>query len=305
LPLLLSQIVIGVAFVPWLARFTGALERVTTHSGYHVLGPVADAGLSLVYTAVSFSIGESLWWWMVALLLLLAPSLAVVLVRGVRAMPDWLAVVAPTGAIAFIGAYQWVSYAFVAGRLLFLLPFYLLLLVRGARASAGLGAAACAALALLSLGGISAYVEQSGFLNKAYVVPTAAIADAIRAGSLDGPPTVILDHHSSDFTALGALLPREARTLYLADRSSAAQVIGLATERNLRQVWFVHSGHDASPEHWNEVVTDGFARRFSLRRIGFVRYSALDRWLMRLAGWDRRPRYAVELVEMHSAVDGS
>jgi hypothetical protein len=62
----------------------------------------------------------------------------------------------------------------------------------------------------------------------------------------------------------------------------------------------VRRGHDVSPEHWNGLVTDAFAKRFSLRRTELVPYSALDRWLMRLAGWRHRPRYAVELVEMRS-----
>ena len=125
-----------------------------------------------MFTVVSFSVGESLWPWMVAALLALVPVLAAVLLRGVREAPRWLAVVAPAAVVGFIGAYQWVSYAFVAPRLLFLLPFYLLLLVRGARAWTGLGTTACTGVALLSLCGLAAYFEQTGFLNKAYVSPT-------------------------------------------------------------------------------------------------------------------------------------
>lgn len=303
-PALVSLVVISLAFAPWLPRFTDAVERVAQNSGYHVVGRVVDAALALAFAVVSFSVGESLWPWMVVALLALAPVLVAVLLRGVREAPVWLAFVAPAAVVGFIGAYQWVSYAFVAPRLLFLLPFYLLLLVHGARVWTGLGTAVCTGLALLSLGGIAAYFEQTGFLNKAYVLPTDAIADAIRAGSHDGV-TVILDHHSSDLSAVAARLPRAARTLYIADPLSAAQAIGLSTEPGLRQVWFVHSAHDVSPEHWNGLVTDAFAKRFSVRRTEFVPYSALDRWLMRLAGWSHRPRYAVELVEMRYAGGGS
>ena len=42
----------------------------------------------------------------------------------------------------------------------------------------------------------------------------------------------------------------------------------------------MHSAHDVSPAHWNALVTDAFAKRFSVRRTEFVPYSALDRWLM-------------------------
>jgi hypothetical protein len=278
----------------------GAELLVEVHSFYHDVGLYYHAVLALAFTAVSFTAGESLWPWMVAALLAFAPLLAAVLLRGVRAAPGWLGFVAPAAVVGFAGAYQWVSCAFVAPRLLFLLPFYLLLLVHGARVRTAFGTGVCSGLALLSLGGIAAYFEQSGFLNKAYVVPTQAIADAIRTGSHDSPLTVVLDHYSSDLSAVAALLPRQARILYVTDPLSAARAIELSTEPGLRQVWFVHSGHDVSPEHWNGLVTDAFAKRFSLRRTELVPYSALDRWLMRLAGWRHRPRYAVELVEMRS-----
>jgi hypothetical protein len=303
-PVVVSLVVIGLAFAPWLPRFTGAVERVAQHGGYHVVGRVVDAALALAFTVVSFSVGESLWPWMVVALLALAPALAVVLLRGVRAAPVWLAFVAPAALVGFIGAYQWVSYAFVAPRLLFLLPFYLLLLVHGARRLAGFGTAVCTGVALLSLGGIAAYFEQTGFLNKAYVLPTETIANAIRASSDDGSVTVILDHYSSDLSAVAALLPRQARVHYIADPSSAAQAIGLSSEPGLRQVWFVHSAHDVSPQHWNGLVSDAFARRFSVRRTEFVPYSALDRWLMHLAGWRHRPHYAIELMDMRYAGEG-
>jgi hypothetical protein len=298
---LLALSAIGLVCAPWLLRFTLAVERVAHHGAYRVVGRGVDAALALAYSAISFSVGESLWPWMVAALLPLAPLLAVLLVRGARERPEWLAIVVPTAAIAVVGACQWVSYAFVAARLLFLLPFYLLLLVRGARPATRLGSAVCAGLAVLSLGGLSAYVAQSGFLNKAYLLPSATIAAAIERGSVDGPPTVILDQLSCDLSAVGALLPREARTLYVRDPSSAVQAVDLAGEPRLRRAWFVHSQHDVSAQQWNQRIIDAFARRFTVQRTGVVPYSALDHWLMGLAGWRQQPRYAYELVEMRLA----
>jgi hypothetical protein len=238
---------------------------------------------------------------MIAALLLLAPALAVMLVRGVREAPPWLAFVAPAAVVGFIGAYHWVSYAFVAPRLLFLLPFYLLLLVQGARVQTGAGTAVCAGVALLSLGGIAAYFDQAGFLNKAYVIPTERIAAAIRAGSPDQPVTVILDEYGIDLDAVAAQLPGDARILFIGSPGSAAAAAGLSTEPGLRQVWFVHSAHDISPQHWNELVEHAFATRFALRRTELVPYSALDRWLMQRAGWTTQPSHAVEVVEMRLA----
>ncbi len=302
--LVASLLGIGVAFAPWLPFFTGAVARVADADGYHVIGRFSDVALALAFTFASFSVGESLPPWMIAALLVLSPGLAVVLWRALREPPAWLAVVAPAAVIGFLGAYQWVSSVFVAARLVFLLPFYLLLLVHGARGRARLGTVVCTALAVVSLGGIACYFGQIGFLNKAYVVPTEAIADAIRAGSPDQPVTVILDHHSIDLSAVAARLPRQARILRVTDPVSAAAAARLSAEPGLHLVWFLHAAHDVSPQHWNTLVEDAFATRFSIRRTAFVPYSALDRWLMRAAGWTEQPGHAVELAEMRSAGEG-
>jgi hypothetical protein len=299
-PALAPLLLIAAASAPWVMGMTDAVERVSHHSGYHVVGPLADAGLALVFLAVSFSAGEALPFWLLAALAVLAPLLAIAVWRGVQQRPSWTPFVAPTATIAFIAAYRWVSYAFVAGRLLFLLPFYLMLLVHGARPSARGGAALCAAMALLSLAGIGAYFAQSGFLNKAYVIPTQAIADAIRDRSRDAPATVIVDAYGSDLSAIVPRLPSGTRTLSIADSASAARAAALAAEPGLRQLWFVHGAHDVSPEQWNALVVGAFAERFAVRRTGFAPYSTLDRCLMRLAGWPQQPRYAIELVELNA-----
>ena len=94
------------------------------------------------------------------------------------------------------------SYAFVAGRLLFLLPFYLLALVSGGRAMPRLRVAVCGALLVLSVAGISGYFAQTGFLNKAYVIPAAHISNMIRASPGAAEALVIVDHNSSNLTAV-------------------------------------------------------------------------------------------------------
>ena len=66
------------------------------------------------------------------------PLLAVVAWQGARRTPEvaWLA--AALGAIGFIGVARWVSYPFVPARMLFVLPFFLLLVAAG-RGSRPLG----------------------------------------------------------------------------------------------------------------------------------------------------------------------
>ena len=106
-PVVVPLVVIGLALAPWLPQVTGAVERVAQHGGYHVVGSVVDAALALAVHRRILLGRRSLWPWMVAALLVLAPALAVVLLRGVRAAPVWLAFVAPAAVVAFVGAYQW------------------------------------------------------------------------------------------------------------------------------------------------------------------------------------------------------
>ena len=294
---LLPPILVGLALTPGLARFATAVGQLAQHSGYHLIGRAGDVGLALAFTALSFSVGETLWPWMLVGAALLAPLVVAMLLRGLRPAPAWLGIVVPAAVIGFVGAQQWVSYAFVPARLLFLLPFCLLLFVRGAQRHGGLGTVACAAAVLLSLAGIAAYFGQVDFLNKAYCVPSEAIAERILSGSADGRVTVILDHHSSDFSAVAARLPRDARVVDVIDGPSAARAVGLAGEPGLRQAWFVHSTHDVSAAQWNAMVRDAFSARLPVRRTELVPYTDVDRWLMRLAGWPIRPRHAVEVLE--------
>jgi len=298
--LALAVVAIALGFAPALWNFAHAFALVATAKPYHLLGRALDAGAALAFMAVSFSIGEAVWPWMIVSLAVLAPVVAILFAGGLRQSPPWLAAVAPAAVIGFVAAGQWVSYAFVAGRLLFLLPFYLLLLVHGGRAHPRLGALAYAGLVILSVGGISAYFAQSGFLNKAYVIPADAIAGTIRERSAGAPITVVLDHHSTNLAAVAAALPPEATTALLVDAGGVATAQDIATRADANLVWFVHSTHDTSLEHWNRQVEDAFARGYAVRRIGFAPYSAVDRTLMRLAGWPEQPAYAIEVDEFRA-----
>ena len=288
--------VIAIGFAGWISTLAGALGRVGSAAPYHVLGSAwLDSAAALAFTFISFTIGESVSPWMIAALALLAAPIAMLLVQGLRARPAWLALVIATAVIGFLGAQRWVSYAFVAGRLLFLLPFYLLLLVGGGDTRPRLRAAVCSALLVLSLGGISAYWSQAGFLNKAYVIPVGEIADRIAAapGSADG--LIIIDHHSCNLSLAAPNL--RAPTIQLADQTTFDDAIRRISN-HAGPVWFVRATHDVSPEGWNRRVEAALAPRFSIERNAFVPYSDFDRWLMQLAGWPERPTHALEVLEL-------
>ena len=195
--------------------------------------------------------------------------------------------------IAFVGAHNWVSYAFVAGRLLFLLPFCLLLMLIGGQARPRLRAGVCLALLVLSLCGIHAYFQQAGFLNKAYVIPAPQIGRLIREAPGADRALVVVDHHSCN---LHIDVAEGARTIELAGQQSFDQIA--AQRDHAGPIWVVRGTHDVSREGWNRRVEELFAPRTAVRRYLFTPYSAFDHWLMTLAGWSEQPTHAVEVLEI-------
>ena len=66
---------------------------------------------------------------------LLLPLVAWVAWRGARRSPELAGLAAALGGIGFIGVTRWVSYPFIPARLLFVLPFFLMLIACGSAVS--------------------------------------------------------------------------------------------------------------------------------------------------------------------------
>jgi len=304
-PLLVPPLAIALASLAWLPLLGAAVRRVGAAAAPVVFGhPVLDAGAALAFTAVSFTVGEMLRPWMATLAAPLAAGIALLLWRAARRPPPWAALLLLTAMVATAGALQWVSVAFVAGRLLFLLPFLLLLLVDGGAQMPRLRAAVCLGLLCMSLAATQAYFARAGFLNKAYVIPMRAIARTIRAHT-QGAPRLVLDHHSTNLTPLRRYLPRRAQVLFVVDEASAATAAALADAPGGRPVWLVRAAHDSSPAGLSARVEAAWAARCPLGRRRFVRYGAIDHALMAVAGWPQRPTHAIELVALRCPPGGA
>jgi hypothetical protein len=299
LALLAPVALIGAAIALWTPPIVDALRRVAAGTPYHALGNAwTDAAIALAYTAVSATVGETFHPWMLPAVAAVTPAAVLLAVRGGRTHNEWLGVVLPAAIVGFAGAVQWVSYAFVASRLLFLLPFYLLLVVSAGRVWPRARAVTCGAMLCLSAAAIAMYFQQVGFLNKAYVIPGAEIGRIIRERSSTARPAVLLDNFSTNLIVLLPDLPADAVVMLIADSNGAAEAAQSAEPGGPDLVWFARNARDSSPEGLNRRVEDAFAPRFTISRTGFVPYTALDRAIMAVAGWPVSPRYVIELLEM-------
>src|ERR1035438_8367775 len=206
---------IAIGYLPWMWRLAASLTSWGSNARNYTLtgSRVLEVPVKFAYWSMSFVMGEAVPDWILVLGALLLPWLAAVAWRGARRSPEvaWLA--AALAAIGFIGVARWVSYPFVPARMLFVLPFFLLLIAQGAsrgataRAEGGIphwGNLAVAAMLLLSLSGVWCYFHKTGFRNKQYPLPMQEIAARIRRESTARNSAILVDSTNSDPAPLGS-----------------------------------------------------------------------------------------------------
>jgi hypothetical protein len=263
LALLVPGTAMILAYAPWLLAMRTAFGRVLHAEPYAVTEhPWLEQAIRLLYLPVSFTFGETLPTWVMIGGALLAPALIALAWRCARNPPEWLPLVSLAAAIAYIAAGRWVSFAFVPARLLFVLPFYLMLLARRASITA--------ALVCLSIGSLYSYFHQEDFLNKGYLLPFDQIADIIQRDSGDRPARLIVDAPGLDVSPLTHRLPS------LTKPNAAAEIVWVLSSR----------GRHVEPPAGSEI-----------QRQKFVAYSKLDRQVMSLLDWKTQPSHVLELIE--------
>jgi hypothetical protein len=252
----------------------------------------------LGYWLFAFSFGETPPLWVMAGAILVTPGIVYLLWKGVRHPPDWLVVVLPVAIAGYFGAGRWVAFAFVPARLLFVLPFFLLLLVRGAERSRRAGWIVCSAMVLLSVGSITSYFRQADFLNKAYVLPYSQIADVINRGSARQRAVVVADVSNTDPGPLTSQLSSEISMIPASSETTPAAVRERVTRAGAGVIWCFRNTHDTSPAGLNRSIERELAEGRQVRTYLFVPYSGRDRFMMKLLGWVEQPTHYVQLLEM-------
>ena len=230
---------------------------------------------------MSFVMGEAVPDAVLILGALALPLVAFVAWQGARRNPEfgWLA--AALAAIGFIGVARWVSYPFVPARMLFVLPFFLLLVAQGAAgASRRWGNFAVGAMLLLSLSGIWCYFHKTGFRNKQYPLPIQQIADRILRDSRAADSAILVDSTNSDPIALLYALNRQRPFLQTALPETPAELTRLLDDPHVRTVWFLRNTHDVSPTGLNAQFQAQLRARMAETVHPYEPYTPLEHFLM-------------------------
>jgi len=285
-------------YAPWLLVLRNALASWGSHDEvYSLAGSRAgDQILKIAYWIGSFAFGETMPLAVAIAALAVALPVGWLLWRGLGSAPDWLPLAAAAAAIGFLGATHWVAYPFMPARMLFWFPFFLLLVVRGRERWPRAGAAACAAVAVMSLVSLTSYYRKADFVNKGYAAPFDQMAALVNQDSTSGG-LVAIDTYNTDAGSLQARLNRKDNVVVL----SSPHSFDLVSASGAPVVWYLRNCHDTSPGGGNRRLEADLARKYSVRRHLFVPYSFLELLVIRLAGWPDQPTHFYEVLELHRA----
>ena len=303
----LAPAVIALAYAPWLGTLIATSGMVARGQPYEV-GPNSAVGtaVNLAYAFVAFNFGESIPVWAMAVGAVLLPALACALWMAWQRSPHPPLLFLLVAAIGYIGAARWVTFAFIGARLLFLLPFYLLFLLRGlplldpAPGVRRLSRATYAGLLLMACAGLTSYYRKQDFLNKGYLVDFDQIARFIEQRSQTEPALVLLDRQVSE---AGYALHRagfRGRVEVLAAQPNFDRAVMDVRHHQRPLVWFLRYGRDLLPGSHLEHFEADLSRDYQVERFGFVPFSAIDHAAMRALGMRQRPAYMIEVIELRS-----
>jgi hypothetical protein len=298
-PALAIDCAVAIAYLPWIWRLAASLSSWGTNARSYALSGsrILEVPVKFAYWSMSFVRGEAVPDGILIFGALALPLLAVVTWQGSRRNPElgWLA--AALAAIGFIGVARWVSYPFVPARMLFVLPFFLLLVAQGATQGSGAsrrwGNLAVAAMLLISLSGIWCYFHKTGFRNKQYPLPIQQIADRILRDSRAVDSAILVDSTNSDPIALLYALNRQRPYLQTALPETPAELTRLLADPQVRTIWFLRNTHDVSPNGLNTQFQTQLRARMTETVYPYEPYTPLEHFLM----GSQAPRYFHELLE--------
>lgn len=292
-PLLLAHTLIFAAYLPWILIMADALARWGKRGDVYMASgnPFVEQVIKLSQWFITFGAGETFPAWGMWVAAFTLPCLALALWRARKPAEPWVWIVLCAALLGYVGVSRWVSFPFVPARLLFLFPFFLLLLTRGLQRSNWLSAA----LAVLWIGGIGAYFNRQGFLNKGYNLPVDQMAALINQGA-SNQDLIVVDTCSSDPEAFVHLLRPHSSIVYLGDPQSADRIVQSAAR--YPAIWYWRNTHDTCPGQANRQLEARLQRDFEVTRHMFIPYRWLERTFIKLMGWPEQPTHFYQVLSM-------
>jgi hypothetical protein len=298
-PALAIDCAVAIAYLPWIWRLAASLASWGTNARSYALSGsrILEVPVKFAYWSMSFVMGEAVPDAVLILGVLSLPLVAFVAWQGARRNPEFAWLAAALAAIGFIGVARWVSYPFVPARMLFVLPFFILLVAQGAAqggaSSRSWGNLAVAAMLLLSLSGIWCYFDKTGFRNKQYPLPIQQIAGRILRDSRAMDSAILVDSTNSDPIALLYALNRQRPFLQTALPETPAELTRLLADPQVRTVWFLRNTHDVSPTGLNARFQAQLRAHMTETVHPYEPYTPLEHFVM----GSQAPRYFHELLE--------
>jgi hypothetical protein len=285
---------LAVLYAPWVPTLGSSLGRwIGTSQSYEGGNVIFDQIVRLAYLFVSFSFGETVSTVSLLLSVALTPVVIYALWRAVGTRPSWLPIVLVATGIAWIGVSQHNQFVFMPSHLLFVLPFFLILILRQ------MNSLAFAALLVLYATADYAYFTKSGFLVKPYATPYKEMADVIRDGSHAQNAMVAVDRYGAFSQPLLNRLGDAVRVSFLDDEASAHEVLEAARRgpSGPSVIWLWRRTRDISPGTFVTKLEQDLSIGREVRHREFVAYSLPERWIRRWLRGPEQPEYYYRLSE--------
>jgi len=283
---------LALLYAPWVPILGSVLRRwnwIGVPPPYEGGNVISDQFVRLAYLFVSFTFGETLPTMSVVLSVALTPVVIYALWRAVGNRPPWLPIVLMATGIGWIGVSRFEQFVFMPNHLMFVLPFFLILILRQ------LNPLAFVALLVVYAGADYAYFTRSGFLVKPYVTPYKEMADVILDGSRGQNALVVVDAYGAFTEPLLSRLRISVPVIVLSE-GSAREVLEAAGSGSPRPsvIWLWRRTSDTSP---GAKLEEDLSAIREVRHREFVAYSLPERWARRLLRGPGQPEYYYSLSE--------
>ncbi|MGO9056009.1 MAG: hypothetical protein ACLQU2_01265 [Candidatus Binataceae bacterium] len=292
-----SNLIIGFLYLPWLITLGMSIGAWGSNSVYRVGNLASDQIVRLAYWFVSFSFGETVSTPIIIAGAVLTPIFVYALYSASRSRPDWLGLVAAASIIGYIGVSRWNGFPFTPSHMLFVLPFFLILLVKGVQASYRHESVIFACLLVLYVSADYNYFAKSGYLNKSYCVPYEEMAAVIREGTPAQGAVVLVDEYSSVPEPLFERLGRGVRVIPVVDEEGVDRQLE-EVGRNAPVIWFWRHTHDTSPSGFVSRLERELSRGRTVTQYDYLPYTTPERWILRVLRGPGQPKFFYRLSEI-------